>query len=67
MFVIGGSQIYKQFLDFSNKLYLTEINSEYKSADVYFPKFNKEEYDKIILSENEENNIKYSHVLYKKK
>ena len=67
MFVIGGAQIYKQFLEFSNNLYLTEINSEYKKADVYFPIFNKEEYNKIILCENEENNIKYSHVLYKKK
>ena len=67
MFVIGGAQIYKQFLDFSNKLYITEINSEYKKADVYFPKFEKANYDKIILGENEENNIQYSLVLYKKK
>ena len=67
MFVIGGAQIYIQFLEFSNNLYLTEINSEYEKADVYFPTFNKEEYNKIVLSENEENNIKYSHVLYKKK
>ena len=67
VFVIGGASIYKQFLDLSNSLYLTEIDAECKDADVYFPTFNKQEWDKQILSENESDDIKYKHVLYKRK
>ena len=66
LFVIGGASIYKLFLPFSDKLYLTEIDAECKNADAYFPVFNKEDYEKNILMENEDNNIKYKHVLYKK-
>ena len=64
--IIGGASIYKLFLPYANKLYLTEIDSE-EQADVYFPKFNKNLYDKEILSENKENDINYKHVLYRRK
>jgi len=67
VFVIGGASIYSQFLDLATKLYLTRINSEEKSADVYFPKFNLKDWDSQIISKNEENSIKYEHVLYKRK
>ena len=60
IFIIGGSSIYKSFLEYSNKLYLTEINKEDKNADVYFPLFDKSCWDKEYISdEKEENNIKY--------
>ena len=51
----------------ADKLYLTEIEAEEKEAAVYFPKFNKEEFDKEIISDLEENSIKFKHVLYKRK
>lgn len=67
IFIIGGATIYNEFINLSNKMYLTEIDEEDKDADVYFPKFNINEWEKEILSSNEENNIKYKHVLYKRK
>lgn len=67
VFIIGGASIYKQFIDFATNLYLTEIAAVDKDADVYFPSFNKEEWNKEIISEKEENDIKYNHVLYKRK
>ena len=67
LFVIGGSSIYKLFLPFCDKLYLTEIEAECNSADAYFPVFNRCDYDSEILLENEDNGIHYRHVLYKKK
>ena len=67
LFIIGGGSIYKLFLDYANKLYLTEVDAECKTADTYFPIFDKDEYDKEIIKENEDNGIKYTHVLYKKK
>jgi len=67
VFIIGGASIYEQFIDLATKMYLTEINGFDSSADVYFPKFNKEEWEKEIIKENEENNIEFKHVLYKRK
>ena len=66
IFIIGGAKIYEEFLPYVENIYLTEIDAESK-ADVYFPSFNKEEYNKEILATNEENNIKYNTCLYRKK
>ena len=66
MFVIGGASIYKEFIDYASKLYLTEIDASDKEADTYFPEFDKSNYSKIILDKNEENGIKYTHTIYKK-
>lgn len=67
IFIIGGGSIYKLFIDYADKLYLTEIDASYKDADTYFPTFDKENYDREVLKENEENGISYKHVLYKRK
>ena len=66
IYVIGGASIYKQFINYADELLLTHIDAENK-ADVYFPEFNKNDYDISILEEKSENNIEYKHVLYKKK
>ena len=67
MFIIGGASIYKAFIDLASKMYLTEIDAEEKSADVYFPMFDENDWNKEIIGENEENNVKFKHVLYKRK
>ena len=64
--VIGGASIYKQLLDYSDKMLLTEIDAE-APCDVYFPSFNPKEWDKKELSSHEENNIKYKHLVYTRK
>ncbi|MCX4255073.1 MAG: dihydrofolate reductase [Bacilli bacterium] len=66
VFVIGGGAIYSQFLDIAQELLLTEIDDT-SDADVYFPKFTKAKYKKIIIKENEENGIKYRHISYRRK
>ena len=67
VFIIGGASIYKEFIDYASKLYLTEIDEVCNDATVYFPTFDKTLYEKEILSENEENNLNYKHVLYRRK
>ena len=64
--IIGGASVYKQMLDYSNKLILTEIEQTHE-ADVYFPEFNKENWDSKIISEHEQDNIKYKHLIYTRK
>lgn len=41
--VIGGAEIYKLFLDYANKIYLTIVDTEDESltADTYFPEIDK--------------------------
>lgn len=36
IFVIGGSEIYKQFLPFANKIFITKINENF-TGDTFFP------------------------------
>jgi dihydrofolate reductase len=64
--VIGGAQVYKQMLELSDKMILTEIDAE-TEADAYFPEFNKEEWEQEVLCSHEENGIKYKHLVYQKK
>ena len=67
IFVIGGATLYKEFIDLCTNMYLTEIDDVCENADTYFPIFDKDDWDINVLDENEENNIKYKHVLYKRK
>lgn len=66
VYIIGGAQMYKQFLELSDMMYLTEIDAEY-DADVFFPKFNKLEWESNCLKEVEENDVKFKHMQYVKK
>lgn len=63
LYIIGGASIYKMFIDFADEIYLTEIDAESK-ADVYFPEFDKSEFDKEILGRDESGGINYSFVRY---
>lgn len=69
VFVIGGASIYKAFINYSDNIYLTEIDDECAGADTFFPKFNKDDFYREILKDgyDEKLDIKYKHVLYKKK
>lgn len=66
--IIGGASIYKQMIDYADKMLLTEVDAECLDADVYFPDFNKEEWDSEVLSTNKtEDDILYKHLVYKRK
>lgn len=67
IFIIGGALVYSEFIDLCNKLYLTEIDAEFKDATVYFPIFNKDEWDRVVLAKNSDDGINYEHVLYIRK
>lgn len=57
IFIIGGASIYKQFIPFAQKLYLTLVDDA-PEADTYFPEY--AEFNLTSKSEaQEENGIKY--------
>ena len=41
LIVIGGASIYREFLPFADRMYLTLINSDFE-GDVFFPRYSKE-------------------------
>ena len=49
VFIIGGGQIYKQFLPFAQKIYLTIIE-ESPQADTFFPDYS--DFKKIIIKKS---------------
>ena len=58
IFVIGGAKVYKKFLPFAKRLYLTEIDAV-AEADAYFPCFKCEKYDIITLKQGIGNGARY--------
>jgi dihydrofolate reductase len=67
VFVMGGASIYRQFLPYADKLYLTEIDDECTDADVYFPEFNRRKWKKKTLKKDMENDIQFKMCLYEKR
>ena len=64
--IIGGASIYKQMIEYADKMILTEIVGE-SVADVYFPEFSLDDWDKELISNHQYENINYSHVVYTRK
>ena len=65
VFIIGGGQVYAEFLDKADKLYLTEAEAEDSAADTYFPAFNRGDWGKTVIDEGG-TDIKYKHILYER-
>lgn len=66
--IIGGASIYKQMINYADKMLLTEIDAECSEADVYFPDFDKNEWKREVLSIHKtDDDISYKHLVYKRK
>lgn len=46
IFIGGGSEIYRQTLDVTDRIYLTLIEEDYE-GDTFFPEFDKDAYDLV--------------------
>ncbi|WP_449536640.1 dihydrofolate reductase [Ferdinandcohnia sp. Marseille-Q9671] len=68
LFVIGGAEIFKEILPYSDRLYITEIEEEFE-GDTYFPAFDKADW-KVISKEkgikDEKNQYDYTFLVYEK-
>lgn len=67
VFICGGASIYREFLPYANRLYLTEIDSVDKDADTYFPEFNRREWKRKLLAKYEQKGITFSMYLYERR
>ena len=59
--IIGGEQIFKEFMPIANKMYLTFIDKEF-DGDAYFPAYNAKEWKETFREEHEENNLRFAFV-----
>ena len=65
-FIIGGGEIYKQFLPFVNKIYLTKIHAVF-DGDTFFPELNCDDWNVEIEAENTEHEPNFSYINLTKK
>jgi dihydrofolate reductase len=69
IFIIGGAEIYKQFLPIADKLYITHIDAEEKTADTFFPEIIPIVWNEISRQEHKkdsQNPFYYTFSVYKK-
>lgn len=64
--IMGGAEIYKQFLPRADRLYLTLIDEEFE-GDAYFPEFDKNEWEEVSREEHESDNLRYSFIVQERK
>lgn len=68
-FIIGGAEIYRLFLPYCDKLYLTIIEHEF-SGDTYFPEIDWQNWTSILEkkgTKDSKNPYTYSHHVYQRK
>ena len=56
VFIIGGSEIFKDSLAYADRLYITHIDKEYE-GDVWFPEYDKSEYK--LISKRDEGELSF--------
>lgn len=68
-FIIGGGSIYRQFMEFADKLYITKVHKEFE-ADTFFPEFSLDDWklvEKEDVNDDPQNDFKYSFEIYERK
>lgn len=53
LWIIGGSEVYKQFIEYADRIYLTIIDHKFDKVDAVFPKFSLDEWKVVDNVENE--------------
>ncbi|MFD2612223.1 dihydrofolate reductase [Paenibacillus gansuensis] len=69
LYIIGGAEVYKQFLPFADTLVLTEIDEAF-DADTYFPAFDPEMWaaaEEVPGVRDDKNPYDYRFVTYRRK
>ena len=47
VYIIGGSQLYRQALPYADKLYLTRVHASFPEADAFFPEISLTDWKKM--------------------
>ncbi|ALK94083.1 dihydrofolate reductase [Francisella tularensis subsp. holarctica FSC022] len=69
IFIIGGAQIYKEFLKYADRLYITEVDAEMTDLDAFFPQWDKSKYKRIghkQFKKNDKNEFDFTFSVFEK-
>ena len=66
VFIIGGESIYRQFLPYTTKIYLTRVHRSYE-ADTFFPELNMDEWETIDSEEHLDGEPPFTYITLRKK
>ncbi|QYF80236.1 dihydrofolate reductase [Brevibacterium sp. PAMC21349] len=69
VFVIGGAEIFKEILPFTDRLYITEIHETFE-GDTFFPEIDENEWDEISSKPgniDEKNRFAHDFIILQKK
>ena len=68
VFIVGGAEIYKQSMKFTDRIYLTIVHQNFE-GDSFFPEINKEEWNEVSREDfepDEKNLIPYSFITFER-
>jgi dihydrofolate reductase len=65
-FIIGGASIYRQFLPFTDKLYLTLIHKKF-DADTFFPEIRFDEWNEISRQKLKGDEFDFEYLILERK
>jgi len=65
-FVIGGGSVYRQFLPFSQQLYLTVVQRDF-DADIFFPEIDYSEWESTDREDHTSEELPYYYINLKRK
>ena len=66
LYIAGGYRLFEEVIPFVDKMYITEVDIVVEEGDVFFPEFDKNEFD-ISVCETGGEEIKYTRTIYTRK
>jgi len=69
-FIIGGGQIYKQFMDLADKIELTRVHDTFEDADTFFPTIDLNKWEEVSRTKHDKDDkheYAFSFITYVKK
>ncbi|SKA67145.1 dihydrofolate reductase [Eubacterium uniforme] len=66
VFIAGGYGLYKEAMPYVDVMYITEVKTYIENGDVFFPDFNKEDFD-VEIGESAGDDIEFTRVIYRRR
>ncbi len=70
IFIIGGGEIFKEAIEMADRLYVTEVDTAVKDADVFFPEIYDniwKEISRVHYQRDAKNEFDYNFVMYERR
>ncbi|MCF2903202.1 dihydrofolate reductase [Pseudoalteromonas sp. OFAV1] len=67
LLICGGADVYRQFLPYVSRMYVTSLDVDIDGADTFFPDYTAEFEETLVIDEGESNNITYKISVFERK